>query len=126
MRKRGWLVLRGVAIVGALALLAPEAVPAAKEVQTVTGKVMRARIHHGETLRVYIRDALGQAYLVQAGTPVSKELRSQVGKTIAARGYVKKSSSEPNFDRVIDVLEYELVEPPDTGDVVPLSGNRAG
>jgi uncharacterized lipoprotein len=103
-----------VLLVLVLALAAPllfgEESRAAQKQLTITGIVKRAEITpSGEVRRVYIENATGEEYLViRRGK--GKELLTQAKETIQATGYISKSRMDQDFQFVIEVMEYAVLD----------------
>ena len=111
MRRRWGRSVVVVLILGLLVALTASDVFAAKERKTVTGVVKRADVYAGKVRAVYIEEAEGDGYLVMRGTEVGKELLGQVGATLSATGFIRKATRDPEFELIIDVLEYEVLTP---------------
>jgi hypothetical protein len=111
MRRKWGRSVVVVLILGLLVALTASDVFAAKQKKTVTGVVKRAEVYAGKVRAVYIEEAEGGEYLVLRGTEVGKELIEQVGATLSATGYIRKATRDPEFELIIDVLEYEIHTP---------------
>ena len=82
-----------------------------KTTKTITGKVLAYQVSREKVQSVYIRDPDQGEFLIQRSTDKGKELLRHVGATVKATGYDKESTREPEFKFVLDVLEYEVLEP---------------
>lgn len=89
-----------------------------KPTTTITGVVKRDATYRDKVIGVYIRDAENTEFLVVRDAEKGKALLGLVGATVKVTGYVRKSKANPNYDFMIDVLEYEVVEAP-KGKAVP-------
>ena len=92
-----------------LALATPGLIRAEKPTETVVGVIKAAETYKGKVQSVYIKDPEKGSFLVIRSTPVGKALLRNVGVTVKATGHVRKSRPESEFERVIDVLDYEIV-----------------
>ena len=107
--KRPCMVPNGVAVLLCLiVLLASGDLRAEKPTKTITGLVKSFEVDRGKVRSVYIKDPREGEFLVVRSTEIGKELLKQVGATVRATGYPRKSR-EPQFEQVIDVLRYEVV-----------------
>jgi hypothetical protein len=114
MRKGNDRTIRLVLLVLVLALAAPllfgDESRAAQKQLTITGVVKRAEITpKGEVRRVYIESAAGEEYLV-VRRGKGKELLTQTRETIEATGYISKSRMDQDFEFVIEVMEFAVLE----------------
>ena len=100
-----------VLVLGLVVGLAASDIFAAKQKKTISGLVKRAEVYAGKVRAVYIAEADGGEYLVLRGTEVGKELLGQVGATLSATGFIRKATRDPEFELIIDVLEYEVLTP---------------
>lgn len=107
MRRTAVLVL----VVGLVLLATTGELLAQKDKETITGVVKRAEVRGTKVRAVYLEDSNGGEYLIVRGTEVGKELLGQVGATLKATGYVRKSVRDKDFERTLDVLEYDVVSP---------------
>lgn len=100
---------------------APGFVRAEKPGETITGVIKAADVYKGKVQSVYIKDLEKGSFLVLRGTPVAKALTRNVGATVKATGHVRKARPDSDFERVIDVLSYEIVpaEAPDAAPAPP-------
>lgn len=107
------VAVSGIAVLFSLvALLESGDLWARKPTKTITGTVKKAEMYRGKVRAVYIEDRAEGDFLVARGTDISKELIKQVGATVKATGYVRKSTRDLEFDLVIDILRYEI-DPPE-------------
>jgi len=84
---------------------------AAKPSKTIAGVVKSYEVYRGKVRTVYIKDAEHGEFLIVRGTEKGKELLTQVGASIRAKGYVRESVREPEFPFLFDVIEYEVIAP---------------
>jgi hypothetical protein len=114
------MTVNGIAVLFSLvALLAFGELWAQKPARTITGTVKKAETYRGKVRAVYIEDHAEGDFLVARGTDISKELIKQVGATVRATGYVRKSIRDPEYALVIDILSYEIDPPPADATVTP-------
>jgi len=96
--------------IGFAALVAVGPAEAKKKVTlTITGEIKPAEKRNGKVVTVYIVDAEHGEFFVMRGTTVGKEVVKRVGQTIVATGFVGDAIREKEFERYIDILEYEEV-----------------
>lgn len=80
-----------------------------KETITITGQIKPAEMRDGKVVTVYIVDSVHGEFLVMRGTELSKQVVQQVGTTIVATGYFGEAIRDKDFERYIDIIEFEPV-----------------
>jgi hypothetical protein len=99
-----------------LALLAAFAMASgaalAGEVQTVTGEIRPHTISRGVVKECYLKTDEGRKLLV-LNNEKGKELLALSKSRIRATGYIRKPKSGKEFENIIDVVEFEVLESAD-------------
>ena len=88
-------------------VVAPSKAAVPQEQVTITGVVRVAAMNsHGKILSVYI-DTQDEEIFVSAKEK-GKELLKQVRATVSVTGYLRRSQTTKDFDKVIDVIDYTV------------------
>ena len=90
--------------------LAAAATTLARDQQTITGVIKPSEISRGVVKVCYLKTEDGKKFLI-LNNEKGKQLLTQTKSTVRATGYIRKPNMDKGFEQIIDIVEYEIVNP---------------